>query len=334
MKRRILIPAGVIAALLLAYLAGPRPDFSPPEREYRPLDLPAADLDRHIGEAEAAVPGIKPGNTARIVWADSAGRTTPWAIVYLHGFTASHAEGDPLHRQLAQRYGANLYLSRLAGHGIDDRDAMRGLTPNELLTSARNALAIGEKLGERVVLMGTSSGATYAIWLAATYPDKVDGLILLSPNIAIADPSAKLLTYPWGWQIAEWTLGGEYRGPTNMPVEYWSEYYHIDALLALQGLLEATMTDATFRRVRQPFFMGYYYKDEEEQDRVVSVPAMRDFFQRAGTPPARKSERAFATVGDHVIGSHLTSRDLPAVAAAIDSFVQEKLGWRSAVRQE
>jgi pimeloyl-ACP methyl ester carboxylesterase len=58
-------------------------------------------------------------------------------------------------------------------------------------------LAIGRQLGNKVIIMGTSTGGTNALQLAAAYPNDVEALILLSPNIAINDPNAWLLNNPW-----------------------------------------------------------------------------------------------------------------------------------------
>src|SRR5512139_1596999 len=63
---------------------------------------------------------LKPDNQARIIWQnDSLKRRTKFAVVYLHGFTASQEEGDPIHTSFAKSIGANLYLSRLSEHGKD-----------------------------------------------------------------------------------------------------------------------------------------------------------------------------------------------------------------------
>ena len=70
------------------------------------------------------------------------------------------------------------------------------------------------------------------------------------------------------------------------------------------------MTPEQFQKVKQPVFMGYYYKDEEHQDKVVSVPAMLAMFDELGTPADKKQKMAFPNAGEHVIASHFTSGDL------------------------
>src|SRR5258708_7415518 len=87
---------------------------------------------------------------------------------------------------------------------------IRGNEAQHKLKSAKEALAIGRQLGNKVILMGTSTGGTFALQLAATYPDQVAALVLLSPNIAINDPNAWLLNNHWGLQIAHLVTGGNY----------------------------------------------------------------------------------------------------------------------------
>ncbi|MFX8354900.1 hypothetical protein ABTL90_19390, partial [Acinetobacter baumannii] len=72
----------------------------------------ATDLEKQVTAIEA-VHKIKPNNQARIVWAnDSIKEKTEYAIVYLHGFSASQEEGNPVHINIAKYFGCNLYLSR------------------------------------------------------------------------------------------------------------------------------------------------------------------------------------------------------------------------------
>jgi len=79
---------------------------------------PLNQLDNIIAEKESQFP-LKPDNQARIVWDDTSHQMTEYAIVYLHGFSASQMEGNPVHRDIAKKFGCNLYLSRLSDHGID-----------------------------------------------------------------------------------------------------------------------------------------------------------------------------------------------------------------------
>jgi hypothetical protein len=71
--------------------------------------------------------------------------------------------------------------------------------------------------------------------------------------------------------------------------------------------------------------MLYYYKDDQHQDTVVSVPAMLNMFKELGTPNNLKIKQAMPDVGDHVMGSYIRSKDLLEVQQAIEGFMVRKL---------
>jgi pimeloyl-ACP methyl ester carboxylesterase len=313
--------------LILLYLAGPQPE-KPVYSSAIPV-VPASPtaLETYIHDQEASH-RLKPDNEARIVWADSSRKRTAYAIVYLHGFSASSpGEGDPTDRDIAKKYGCNLYLSRLAEHGIDTPDAMIHLTADNYWESAKAALAIGRQLGDKIILMGTSTGGTLALQLAATYPDQVAALVLLSPNIAINDPNAWLLNDHWGLQIARLVTGSKYieskddYGPLYR--QYWYPKYRVEAAVALEELLETTMNESTFARVQQPVGLFYYYKDKVRQDSTVKVSAELSMFDELGTPPALKYKEAIPEAATHVIGSAIRSKDVAGVEKGVAHFLTD-----------
>jgi pimeloyl-ACP methyl ester carboxylesterase len=314
--------------LLIVYEAGP----SPAKPTYA-INLPAVPatapaLDSFILQMESHH-HIRPDNQARIVWNnDTLKNKTEYSIVYLHGFAASQFEGAPVHTNIAKMFGCNLFLSRLAEHGIDTVDALVNLTADEYWESAKLALAIGMQLGKKVILMGTSTGGSNALQLAATYPENIAGLVLLSPNIAINDPNAWLLNNHWGKQIASLVLHSSYitsQDQRPQYKQYWTSHYRVEAAVALQEMLETTMLPETFKKVTQPVLMLYYYKDEQHQDQVVKVSAMKKMFDELGTPPSLKREVAMPNTGDHVIGSPLKSKDVAGVQKEVETFFQQVL---------
>ena len=318
--------------ILLAgvYFLGPAPakpafDLSLPSMPTEP-----GALEDHIALLESKHV-LKPDNEARIVWADSTRRKTPYAIVYLHGFSASQKEGDPVHRMLAKEFKSNLYLTRRSDHGIDTTESLLLFTAERIWNSAKEALAVGTAIGEKVILVSTSTGGTLALMLAAEYPNQVHALINLSPNIAINDPAAFLLNDPWGLHIARMVIGGKYMSTVNDPRRspYWNDNYRLEAVVQLQELLELTMTRATFRRVRQPSLTLNYYKNDAEQDPQVKVSAMLEMHDQLGTPDSLKVIRAMPRAGAHVLGSDLTSGDIEGVYREMKKFVEEKIGIRS-----
>jgi esterase/lipase len=288
----------------------------------------AAALEHYIDSNEAQHK-IKPGNEARIVWFDSAKTKTEYAIVYLHGFSASQEEGRPIHTNIAKAFGCNLYLSRLADHGIDTTQPMINLTPGKLWESAKQALEIGRQLGNKVILMSTSTGGTLALKLAAEYPNDVYALVMMSPNIAIFDSRSFLLNNHWGLQIARTLTGSHYvtaKDTSAIYKQYWYQQYPLEAATQLQEMLETTMNKTTFEKVKQPALLLYYYKDEVHQDSVVSVPAMLKMFDELGSE--KKVKIAMPNVGNHVMGSYVKSKDLLDVQQTIEKFMERTLGTK------
>lgn len=313
--------------LIIGYLIGPRPESS----DYNPVlpSIPAdtSSLVEYIAQKESSH-NVRPDNQARIIWANgSSHQKTPYSIVYLHGFSASQAEGEPAHRNIARKFNANLYLARLAEHGIDTSEAMQQLTVEEYWQSVKEAFAIGKAIGEKVIVMGTSTGGSLALKLAAEHKD-VHSLVLLSPNIEINDSNAWILNNPWGLQLARLILGSDYiESKDKRPIykQYWSSRYRIEAAVALQELLESTMTEQTFERVTQPVLMLYYYKDEVHQDSTVRVSAMKRMFEQLGTPASQKRAVAMPKTGHHVIASYIKSNDVQGVENQIDDFFRNVL---------
>jgi pimeloyl-ACP methyl ester carboxylesterase len=255
---------------------------------------------------------------------------TEYCLLYLHGYGACWYEGNPVHIDFARRYGMNLYAPLLASHGIDTTEALIDMTPDRLYDSAKEALVAAHSLGEKVILMGTSTGGTLALKLAAEFPDLMDGLILLSPNITINNPAAFLLSKPWGLQIGRLASGGKYRVSNtdheSEECKYWICKQRVEALVYLQQLVEATMTKETFSKVSDPVFLAYYYKDEEHQDPTVKVDAMLKMFDQLDTQESEKQKVAFPDAGTHVIGCKLFSGAWKEVEEASYQFAEEKLG--------
>ncbi|RZK86315.1 MAG: alpha/beta fold hydrolase, partial [Pedobacter sp.] len=258
MKKRYKVLLGLSAILVAAYFAGPKP--KKPLYLATPVKVPELkELEKYVAEIESKHK-IKPGNEAEIIWADSTHQQTEYAVVYLHGFSASKTEGNPVHLNLAKKLKANLYLARLADHGIDTIAPMQYFTADRLWETSKQAYAIGKKLGKKVILVGTSTGGTVALKLAATYP-QINSLILLSPNVAINDKNAWMLNDPWGLQIARKVLGSDERtvdGRTLEYKKYWYTNYRIESLVELQEFVETTMTKSVFEKVKQPVLMLYY----------------------------------------------------------------------------
>jgi pimeloyl-ACP methyl ester carboxylesterase len=270
----------VTACLLIALLLGPRV----------PVDTtvtfdPSAigdDPDTYLDKREGTVGGIRHGLQKEIVWADPIAKTkTPLAIVYVHGFSASKGEVRPLPDKVASALGANLFFTRLTGHGQDGA-AMASGSVNAWVNDCAEALAIGRMIGNRVVVMATSTGAALATW-ATTQPSLSNGvaaMVFMSPNFGVQNAGAGLLTMPWGKQIAELVAGRE-RGFTPLNAlheKFWTTRYPTAATLPMAAIAEFAR-EAPVGQVRIPalFILS-------DQDKVVRPELTREIAARWGAP--------------------------------------------------
>ncbi len=290
------------------------------------VDFTIETIDEWIQHREADILDLKKDNNAQITWAKEPRTTTDLVFVYLHGFGASRVEAEPVVSKLAEEFQANVYYARLKGHGRSGSEGFEELTKESYLDSAEEALEIGRFLGKKVVLISTSTGGTLSLYLAAKHKD-IAALILYSPFVGLKNPMMNQITTPEGREMFKSMIGGEVQKMNRPDPEskYWSTEYHINAYVALISMLKETMTPETFKAVTCPVFLGYYYKNEQEQDQVVSVSAMLDMYEQLGTSEDAKQKEAFPDTGNHVIASDLRSKDWSSVLDASQQFIYLKI---------
>ena len=143
-----------------------------------------------IRPATKTVAGLVPDTESRIVWANGETRT-PWSVVTLHGFSATRQETAPLAETVASLLNANLYEVRLTGHGLVEQP-LAGVRAEDWLQDAADALVAGAAIGDKVVVIGTSTGATLAAaMLVHELAKHIDTLVMISPNFEPRDPGAR-----------------------------------------------------------------------------------------------------------------------------------------------
>lgn len=316
----------ILLVFIIVYFLGPKPAHPRYATDLPVLPETGLALEQYISAGEASHK-LKPDNEARIIWINDSLKTqTDYSVVYLHGFSSSQGEGAPVHADFARKFGCNLYLARLADHGIDTTEPMLNFTVDRLWNSAREAYAIGRKLGKKVILMGTSTGGTLALKLAAEYPD-IAGIILLSPNIALRDPLAWVANNHWGLHVAKMVKGQYNTGDDTSAASerYWYYKYRIESIPQLEELLETSMKASLFEKITQPLLMLYYYRDEDNHDPLVKVSAMKRMYRRLGTPDSLKRAIAVPDAGAHVLASPIKSKDVATVERECGRFAVEIL---------
>jgi len=303
MQRRFRV--GLIAGLVAIGFAAVA--TAPPAlvNEARPPEL-GADLDAWLSAREQTAglaSALVPHTEKRIRWFESRrGEKTPRAIVYLHGFSATRQEIAPVGELLADALGANLYETRLRGHGQVE-DPLLGVRAEDWLDDAAEALAIGAAIGDEIVLMGTSTGATLALAMAGNpLFDRVETLVLLSPNFAPSDPSAEVLTWPGGPQLA-YMIAGETRSWTphnELQARYWSTTYPMAAVIEMMRLVKYVRGRLPLQ-LEQSVLVVY-----SPGDSVVDTDRIRSAFVQMDSPHRELIEMpALSDPGGHVLAGDI-----------------------------
>lgn len=313
--RAALIIIGVsVMALAAAWVTSPRetwPGALPPPE-------PGDDLDAWLAAREAVFDDLTPGTEKAIIWAGEPGMRTDLAVVYVHGFSASRQEIAPVPERIAQALGANYFATRLAGHGRDGA-ALAGASLDDWALDLAEAIAIGRQLGERILLIGTSTGGSLAT-LAALEPAwrrDIAALITVSPNYALNNGQVRALDLPWARAWLPLVAGAERRWEpfSEGHARYWTLAYPTRALFSLRAAQRAA-AEADHGAAQVPMLVFYAPRDE------VVVPAAT----------ARVIERWGARADAHVIddaedpNQHVITGAIRAPSTS-DFVVQTSLDW-------
>lgn len=268
------------------------------------------DIEAYLAASESAFPDIRPGLAKQIVWADPRSKhQTPLAIVYIHGFSASKGEVRPLPDLVANALGANLFYTRLAGHGRSG-DAMAEASVAVWRNDMREALDIAALLGERTLIIATSTGATLAAW-AMSQPEwavRVGGAVLLAPNFRIRGRGAFLLTAPLARLSARLILGRRRSfAPLNaLHAAFWTTEYPVSALLPMASLV-AQARALPFEAIPIPVLLI-----QSAADRVVDARQTSAVATRWGGPATVLDPGEVGDPHNHVVAGDALSPETTA----------------------
>lgn len=163
---------------------------------------------------------------------------------------------------------------------------------------------IGRRIGERVLVISTSTGGTLAA-IAATdtaLSKDLAGVIFVAPNFGLADPAAILLEMPLARWWAPLVAGRErvFTPQNEKQDRFWTMRYPTVALFAMTALVrQARARDFSTAKVPALFIYS-------EQDKVVSARRAAAV-ARAWGGPVRVEKRVMGPGDDPM--SHVIAGD-------------------------
>ncbi len=205
---------------------------------------------------------------------DSGPRTAP-ALILLHGFGSSLHTWEPWARALDRTF--RVVRFDLPGSGLSAPDPTGDYTDTRsmlLLSALMDTLGI-----QRATLVGNSMGGRIAWTFAARYPERVDKLVLISPDgfassgfeygkAAVVPASLSLMRYVLPKAMLRMSLEPAYANTRAMTDSLADRYYDLlrapgarDAML--QRMRQTVLTDPVplLRRIQAPTLLLWGQQD-------------------------------------------------------------------------
>lgn len=316
-RKRVLIPLGILFAILAAFLF---------------LRTPDTDRDAMVAKYGGANAAFVDGPAGQHVHYRDQGKKDAPAIVLLHGSNASLHTWEPLVKRLGDRY--RIVTLDLPGHGLTGGTPDKDYGADGMMDAVD---VVAAKLGlDHFILGGNSMGGWVAWRYALDHPDRIDALLLLD---AAGMPLRKgekrpesnigfrILEYPFGrWlatqitprMLVEESLRGSVEKQAIIDDAMIDRYWE---LLRFPGNREATVLRARMDRepaitarigaITAPTLILFGKKD-----RVINATAAQSFHERiAGSE---------VVLLDGI--GHLPMEEAPhATATAIADFLTRRL---------
>ena len=243
-------------------------------------------LDAELAEAESQVANLRDGCAKAVTWIGEPGVQTDVAVVFIHGFSATCGELRPLPELVAKALGANLFSTRLMGHGQDGA-AMGEATLAGWRGDVKEAIGIGRALGKRIIVMGCSTGCTLTT-LGLTNGDIAEdagiaGVCFVSPNFGLRHKLAQLfLDLPFSEKWAPLLIGKErnFDVVNEAHAQFWTTRYPTKAVKPMGDAIRAVMR-TNLGKITTPMMMAV-----NAEDQVIDPARARKVLLRWGAPAA------------------------------------------------
>jgi len=265
-----------------------------------------ADVDAYFAAQEARFDGITPGTQKRVIWHAARGEKTPLVLVYVHGFSATSEEIRPVPDRVAEALGANLVYTRLQGHGRDGAALVEAMA-QDWINDLAEALHVARRIGDEVVVMGTSTGGTVMAGLAdnSQVMEDVKGMIFVSPNFGIKAPAAKLLTWPAARYWVPVVAGADrsFEPANEAHGKYWTHAYPTVAVMQMAALVKEVF-EKDHGQALVPALFWF-----SEGDQVVEAARTQDVASRWGHDATVQIQQpsAGSDPQEHVIAGDIRS---------------------------
>ena len=290
------------------------------KREPADLTLPKVSIDtsvdHYLEKREKKVLGLQPGVCKEVIWAEKRGKKTKFSIIFLHGFSASKFELYPFPNAIALGLNANIYNARLSGHGCGG-EALGQVKVKDWVFDLSEALEIGRKIGEEIIIIGSSTGGTLAA--VAASEKNVSGIIFVSPNFKVRHRFFQIfiLGFARFWISILLGKSREFKPISKEHAIYWTTRYPIVAIITMAALVKKVVSQNFHQKNCPALFIV------SEEDKVVDVKKTLQIAEQWGG----KSFINFVKCGPHDDPqSHVLAGDIKSPTQT-EKLVETSLAW-------
>ena len=243
------------------------------------VNLIGNDLDQYLKNKEHQFSDLKKDVQKRIIWSGKKNIKTNISIVYIHGFSASSEEVRPLPDLIAKDIKANIFYTRLTGHGRSS-SAMGLASISNWVNDLHEAIEIGSMIGQQVILISTSTGGTLSAISALnnSFSKKILGYIFISPNFGINHQFADLISWPYSEYWLHLIIGKtrNIKPRNHLDQKFWTLSYPTKALIPMARLVKK-IKKQDFTKVKNPAL--FYFSME---DKIVEPKRTVEFIKNWG----------------------------------------------------
>jgi len=270
------------------------------------INLIGNDLDQYLKNKESQFSDLKKNVQKKIIWSRKKNTKTKISIVYIHGFSASSEEVRPLPDLIGKDIKANIFYTRLTGHGRSS-DAMGLSSISNWVNDLHEAIEIGSRIGQKVILISTSTGGTLSTISALNenLSKTILGYIFISPNFGINHKLANLISWPCSEYWLHLFIGKTrtIKPRNELDKKFWTLSYPTKALIPMARLVKK-INNKNFSNVSNPALF-YFSMD----DKVVEPKKTLEFIENWGgeTKTINVKMSEFDDKYSHVIAGDILS---------------------------
>ena len=270
------------------------------------INLIGNDLDQYLKNKESQFSDLKKDVQKKIIWFRKKNTKTNISIVYIHGFSASLEEVRPLPDLIGKDIKANIFYTRLTGHGRSS-DAMGLSSISNWVNDLHEAIEIGSRIGQKVILISTSTGGTLSAISALNenLSNTILGYIFISPNFGINHKLANLISWPYSEYWLHLFIGKTrtIKPRNELDKKFWTLSYPTKALIPMARLVKK-INNEDFSNVNNPALF-YFSMDDKVVEPKKTVEFIENWGGETKTINVKMSE--FDDKYSHVIAGDILS---------------------------